>query len=154
MEGCVHWLHHFILWHVLAMEDANLLNPSDEKDLFCLHYIFLPRIHHQSDNFRESYSHHIGFVVRETKALNSCGFKESLSWIWITQLPKELRQIMRRFQCSVCYPNWRWYWCTWYWLSTLWGTVTKTTLTQCRIVVTMAFLCICINEGIRACMLQ
>ena len=52
--GCVSLFYNLFY----AIEDANLLNPSDEKDLFCLQYIFLPRIQHQLDNFRESYSHH------------------------------------------------------------------------------------------------
>lgn len=41
-----------------TLEEENLLNPSDENDLFCLQYIFLPRIQYQLDIFREIYSHH------------------------------------------------------------------------------------------------
>eukprot|EP00731_Ephydatia_muelleri_P004752 Em0002g928a len=40
------------------MEDAGILDLSSEKDLFCLHYVFIPRIQQQLDIFRESYSHH------------------------------------------------------------------------------------------------
>ena len=40
------------------MEDAGVLDPSSEKDLFCLHFILIPRIQHQLDIFWESYSHH------------------------------------------------------------------------------------------------
>ncbi|KAL5497033.1 hypothetical protein EMCRGX_G013427 [Ephydatia muelleri] len=40
------------------MEDAGVLDLSSEKDLFCLHYVFIPRIQQQLDIFRESYSHH------------------------------------------------------------------------------------------------
>ena len=52
--GCI-YLFYDIFY---ALEDENLLNPSDENDLFCLHYIFLPRIQHNLDMFCDSYSHH------------------------------------------------------------------------------------------------
>ena len=35
-----------------------MLDPSCEEDLYCLHYVFIPRIQHQLDTFRETYSHH------------------------------------------------------------------------------------------------
>lgn len=41
-----------------ALEDAELLDPSNDEDLFSLHFVFLARIQHQLDIFRESYSHH------------------------------------------------------------------------------------------------
>ena len=69
--GCI-YLFYDIFY---ALEDENLLNPSDENDLFSLHYIFLPRIQHNLDMFRESYSHH-SFGVRKTRALISYGSKE------------------------------------------------------------------------------
>ena len=40
------------------MEDDDMLDPSSDTDLFALHYVFLPRINHQLDIFRQSYSHH------------------------------------------------------------------------------------------------
>ena len=40
------------------LEDTGLLDPSEDIDLFCLHYVYLSRIQQQLDVFRESYSHH------------------------------------------------------------------------------------------------
>ena len=40
-----------------ALEDASLLDPANEKDIFSLHYVYTCRIQHQSDIFCESYSH-------------------------------------------------------------------------------------------------
>ena len=53
-SGCISLFHR--LFH--DMEGAGILDPSSEKDLYCLHYVFIPRIQHQLDIFRESYSHH------------------------------------------------------------------------------------------------
>ena len=41
-----------------ALEDAGLLDPTDDADLFSLHYVFLPRLNAQLETFRQSYSHH------------------------------------------------------------------------------------------------
>ncbi len=41
-----------------ALEDNGMLEPTSNVDLFALHYIFVPRINHHLDVFRESYSHH------------------------------------------------------------------------------------------------
>lgn len=41
-----------------ALEDNGLLDPTNNMDLFCLHYVYLPRIQQQLDVFRESFSHH------------------------------------------------------------------------------------------------
>lgn len=41
-----------------ALEDNSLLDPTDEVDIFALHFVFLPRIQQQLNVFRESYSHH------------------------------------------------------------------------------------------------
>ena len=48
------------LFHTLfhSLEDQQLLDPYDCRDLFCLHYIFLPRINHAVSVFKESYNHH------------------------------------------------------------------------------------------------
>lgn len=48
-------LYHMLFW---SLEDCNLLNIESNLDLFCLHYIFLPRICRDLDSFRHSYSHH------------------------------------------------------------------------------------------------
>ena len=41
-----------------TMEDEGLLDPSDEIDLYCLHFIFIPRINQQLDVFRAAYCRH------------------------------------------------------------------------------------------------
>ena len=40
------------------MEDVGLLNPDSSVDLFCLHYVFVPRLNHQLTVFKETYSNH------------------------------------------------------------------------------------------------
>ena len=41
-----------------AMEDEGQLDSSDEIDLFCLHFVFLPRANHQLNSFRAAYCRH------------------------------------------------------------------------------------------------
>ena len=38
-----------------TLEDANYLDPSSEKGLFSLHYVFISRILHQLDTFCDMY---------------------------------------------------------------------------------------------------
>ena len=52
--GCIHMFHNLFY----AMEESGILDPANNSDLFCLHYIFLPRINEQLCLFKESYSHH------------------------------------------------------------------------------------------------
>ena len=52
--GCVSF--YYTLFYML--EDMGTLDPSDEKDLFALHYVLMPRIKHSLEVFRESYGHH------------------------------------------------------------------------------------------------
>ena len=40
------------------LEDAELLDRDNPVDLFCLHFIFIPRINLTLNTFRDSYSHH------------------------------------------------------------------------------------------------
>ncbi len=40
------------------LEEENILDPLNELDIFCLHYIFLPRINKSLDEFRGSWNHH------------------------------------------------------------------------------------------------
>ncbi len=40
------------------LEEENILDPLNEVDIFCLHYIFLPRIIKSLDEFRGSWNHH------------------------------------------------------------------------------------------------
>ena len=43
-----------------TLEEQALLDPGDDTDIFCLHYIYLPRIkfNDQLENFRHAYCHH------------------------------------------------------------------------------------------------
>ncbi len=40
------------------MEDAGLLDVESEIHLFCLHFVFVPRINSSLDAFRDAWSHH------------------------------------------------------------------------------------------------
>lgn len=53
-SGCIHMFHNLFY----TMEESGILDPASNSDLFCLHYIFLPRINEQLRLFKESYSHH------------------------------------------------------------------------------------------------
>ena len=52
--GCVSLFYD--LFHML--EDEGMLDCSDTTDMFALHYVFIPRINHQLEIFRQLYSHH------------------------------------------------------------------------------------------------
>ena len=47
-----------ILSYFYSLEDNNLLCPSNEVDLFALHYIYIPRINTHLEVFCEAYSRH------------------------------------------------------------------------------------------------
>lgn len=55
MYRCVS-CHYYELFY--ALEEEQILNPLNETDLYCLHYIFLPRINKHLDDFVESWNHH------------------------------------------------------------------------------------------------
>ena len=40
------------------MEDVYILNVDNNIHMFCLHYIFLPRINHAVSQFLEAWNHH------------------------------------------------------------------------------------------------
>ena len=40
------------------LESEDLLDPINEVDLYCLHYIFLPRNNKSISEFQESWNHH------------------------------------------------------------------------------------------------
>ena len=40
------------------LEEYELLQLTSEKDMYALHYVFIPRVNMQLDVFRTSYSHH------------------------------------------------------------------------------------------------
>ena len=52
--GCVSLYHD--LFNML--EEYELLQLTSEKDMYALHYVFIPRVNMQLDVFRTSYSHH------------------------------------------------------------------------------------------------
>ena len=41
-----------------SLENEGLLDPLNEADLYCLHFIFLPRINQCIRDFTESWNHH------------------------------------------------------------------------------------------------
>ena len=41
-----------------SLEHNELLSPDNDTDLYCLHYVFLPRINAQLETFRQAYSRH------------------------------------------------------------------------------------------------
>lgn len=53
-QGCTGL--YYDLFYIL--EDEGLLNPSDSTHLFCLHYVFLPRINHSLQNLSQAHSRH------------------------------------------------------------------------------------------------
>ena len=46
----------YFLFH--SLEDHQVLSPDNTIDLFCLHYVFLPRINAALETFRQAYSQH------------------------------------------------------------------------------------------------
>ena len=55
------------------LEDLGLLDPSNETQLFSLHYIYLPRINRHLEAWRKTWIHH---------KLSSCGGKSPMQ-LWI-----------------------------------------------------------------------
>ena len=52
---CACHLYYTIFYH---LEDCGLLNSTDDRDLFAIHYVFLPRINRQLQQFTEAWNHH------------------------------------------------------------------------------------------------
>ena len=52
---CVCHLYYSLFYE---MENSNLLSPTNETDLFCLHYIFIPRINAQLKTFARAWNNH------------------------------------------------------------------------------------------------
>ena len=46
--------HYYELFY--ALEEQQLLNPLNDTDLYCLHYVFLPRINKHLQDFSESWT--------------------------------------------------------------------------------------------------
>lgn len=58
-----------------SLEDNQLLSPDNDIDIYCLHYVFLPRMNAQLETFRQAYSRH---RLRTEKIchLYNCGYVE------------------------------------------------------------------------------
>ena len=48
--------HYYELFY--SLEEHQLLNPLNETDIYCLHFIFIPRINKHLHDFTESWNHH------------------------------------------------------------------------------------------------
>ena len=53
-SGCISYF--YCLFY--RMEDEGVLNPESVRDLFCLQFVFLPKIQRQLDLFRSGWYHH------------------------------------------------------------------------------------------------
>ncbi len=55
-SGCASFFYYFFY----SMEDLGLLilNPNDDVDLYCLHFVFMPLIQKQLDAFRQAWAMH------------------------------------------------------------------------------------------------
>ena len=58
MARCISKLHHLILQHLNILEENNELNIDDDVHLFCLHYIFLPKINMSIRAFKDGWNEH------------------------------------------------------------------------------------------------
>ena len=52
-SGCISLYYRLFYF----LEEHGLLDPTDDKDLFSLHYVYLPRINHQLSLFRLAWNH-------------------------------------------------------------------------------------------------
>ena len=50
-----------------------MLDVNDARDLFALHFIFMPVIQQQLDLFRHGWAHHMHYELSNTEHHNSCG---------------------------------------------------------------------------------
>ena len=55
MHRCVTLLYYRLFYY---MESQDILNPVDERDLYALHYVFLPRINKSLRTFQDGWNHH------------------------------------------------------------------------------------------------
>ena len=53
-SGCISVFYH-LFYH---MEDTGLVNPADDMDLFCLHFVYMPYINHEIKIFTEAWCSH------------------------------------------------------------------------------------------------
>ena len=53
-SGCVASFY----YHFYELEQTDLLDPNSDKDIFALHYIYLPLLNHKLEQLHETWSHH------------------------------------------------------------------------------------------------
>ena len=53
-SGCVSFYYHFFY----QMEDNGILDPNSDVDIFCLQVIFVPKLQHHLDCFRDGWNNH------------------------------------------------------------------------------------------------
>ena len=53
-NGCVASFYYYFY----ELEENGLLDPNDERDLFALHYVYLPYLNHRLQQFRTTWRHH------------------------------------------------------------------------------------------------
>ena len=53
-SGCISFFYSFFYY----LEDMNLLDRDDPRDMYALHFVFLPVIQQQLDAFRDGWAHH------------------------------------------------------------------------------------------------
>ena len=58
MEGCFGVLECFFYDTFQQLQDDSHLNPLNEVDMYCLHYVFLPRIRSALKSFVEYWNNH------------------------------------------------------------------------------------------------
>ena len=47
-----------LLYHFYELEEAGLLNPNLDLDIFDLHFVYFPLLNHKLEQFRSIWSHH------------------------------------------------------------------------------------------------
>ena len=52
---CVCHMYYYVFY---GMEMSGILNPEDSMHLFALHLVYLPRINHALDEYKEAFNHH------------------------------------------------------------------------------------------------
>jgi len=55
LHRCITGIYYRLFYH---LEHCGLLNPLSERDLFALHYVYLPRINESITTFADSWNHH------------------------------------------------------------------------------------------------
>ena len=82
-DGCISFFYHLFY----TMEDSNVLCILDPVHLFCLQFVFKPRIQHALDDWRESWiNHRLRTTGRSPIQMWTIGRQEELNMV-ITIFP-------------------------------------------------------------------